>query len=153
MARTMVSPSNSMRVRTVPCMAGCEGPMLMSIRLVWRCASSSPSSASRPAGVTSMSMGSAMGPVGNNRKRFWVRALLSHARGAGTAEDVLDGPLGRERLSAAQRVVLSQRVSLEFLVHEDARQPGVAHKADAVEVPDEALPPVGALVDAHQARQ
>ena len=33
-ARTMVSPSSSTFMRTVPCMAGCEGPLLTTIRLV-----------------------------------------------------------------------------------------------------------------------
>ena len=40
---TMVSPSSSTFMRTVPCMAGCEGPMLITMCLVWRWASSSDS--------------------------------------------------------------------------------------------------------------
>ncbi len=33
-AVTIVSPSSSTRIRTVPCIAGCDGPMLMYIRFV-----------------------------------------------------------------------------------------------------------------------
>src|SRR5207248_3596449 len=73
---------------------------------------------------------------------------LQHAAGAGAAEDVFDRPLGDQRLALAQAVVLSQRVTLELFVEQNAAEVGVAGEANAVKVPDQALPPVGALQDA-----
>src|SRR5262245_10243346 len=136
----MVSPSSSTLSRTVPCVAGWDGPMLSTILLVWRCASSSESSSG---GSSSFSRSSA-----------WAMSVWSGgARGAGAAEDVADGALGDERLPLAERVVLAQRVALELLVHEDASEIGVPGEADAVEVPDEPLPPVRALEERGDARQ
>src|SRR6185312_14674152 len=57
----------------------------------------------------------------------------------------LVGRTAHERLALLFGIVLAQRVADELLVHEDAAQIGMAAELDAVEIPDLALHPVGAM--------
>src|SRR5919106_1539825 len=68
------------------------------------------------------------------------------AAGSGAAVDVLKGSFRNERLPRAERIVLAERVAFELLVQKNPAQIGMSGEADPVEVPHEALPPVGSLV-------
>src|SRR5450631_871732 len=131
---TIVSPSSSMWARTVPCIAGCEGPRFSAMRR----RGSSASSGSLTA-VTARS-GWATGRV---------RQVDEIARqGARAADQVGDVALGDQRLARAGRVVLAERMALEVLRHVEPAQVGVPLELDALEIIDVPLPPVGGAPDA-----
>src|SRR6266852_6609819 len=115
-ASTMVSPSSVTTRRSVPCMAGCEGPRLTVVRLD----GSSDSSASGSWSCRACSVIGVRVDVGAAD----VRLAHGHARpartGAGTAHQVREVQLGHQRLPLAHRVVLAQREALELGIHQDA---------------------------------
>src|SRR5262249_732909 len=138
-ASTMVSPSRVTTSRTVPCIAGCEGPRFTVIRLEG-------SSCSSPSGSSSWASSSAIvfpTPV----RAAHVGLAHRHARaargGAGAAYQVGEVQLGHQELPLAHRVVLAQRVPLELRVQEDAREVRMADELHSEHVVDVALPPVG----------
>src|SRR5687767_7158319 len=94
------SPSRVSTMRTVPCIAGCDGPMLI-----------------------------CMGSVGISSSRsaafFWPRTTVFVSRSA-MGVSLLGGQslAAGERLALVFRVVLAQRVTLEGLPHEHAAQVG-----------------------------
>src|SRR4051812_10900338 len=145
MASTMVSPSSVTTRRTVPCMAGWEGPRFTVINDDGSSASSESGS-----GALGSCAGSVIG-VGVHVAPPHVRLAHGHARAAGartrTAHEVGKVLLLHQRLPLAHRVVLAQRVSLELGVHEQALEVRVAGELDPEHVEDVALPPVGGLVE------
>src|SRR5262245_19738968 len=107
-------------MRTVPCIAGCDGPMLTVI-------SSWGSSVSTSRSAESL--------------RPRTRVLRSAMTSSRSLEQVRAAD---QRLPLFLRVVLAQRVADELLVHVDPPQIGVALEADAVHVEGLALLPVEA---------
>src|SRR4029453_14504426 len=126
----MVSPSRRRLNLMVPCDAGCDGPIWIS--------------------VISLSPWS----VSWNRSGMSVPGVRSILAAVLPREPRLrDGiALGNQGLPLVPRVVLAQRVALELRVHEDAPQVGVADEADAVHVPDLALGPQGRVPQRRGAR-
>src|SRR5437762_2098400 len=116
-------------MRTVPCMAGCEGPMFRG-------------SGSVGSSGASKSDGS------------WIPRTTLREAVAGGGASVLSkvpcssvdrvGLAAHERLPLLFGVVLAQRVPDELGVHEDAAQIGVPLEAHAVEIVGLALEPVRA---------
>src|SRR3954463_5390815 len=136
MASTMVSPSRLTTSRTVPCIAGCDGPRFTVIRLEGR----SDSSAS----------GSSWCSVIGRRVHVLAPDVRLAHRDAGAARararaanEIGEFQLGDERLPLAGRIVLAQGVALELGVHEDALQVRVADELDPEHVEYVALPPIG----------
>src|SRR5438477_6429827 len=117
-ALEMRSPSTSSTIRTVPCMAGCDGPMFRGTGSVGRSGAPRSSASWKPMTI-------------------WRRVSVS------SSEEVLIcrlsftwlglGP-AHERLPLLLRVVLAQRVPDELGIHQDAAQVRVALEPDAVEV-------------------
>src|SRR5215813_14099921 len=117
----MVSPSSRRLNLMVPWDAGCDGPIWISITsLAPRSVSSKRSGMSEP-GVCGM-----------------LAAL--HARIPRLAHGIA---LRHERLAAIHRIVLAQRMPLEFGIQEDAAQVGMSGEADTEEIPHLALRPQG----------
>src|SRR5262245_36398364 len=119
---TMFSPSSSMRNLTVPCVAGCEGPMLSSWCSTWR----------------SFSKSSASGGSGSPTSGSRVAIALI--------------PRPHQRLPLLLGIVLAQRMAVELLVQKYPAQVGVPPEADPVEVPHLALHPVRRGPEGAQAR-
>ena len=115
----MVSPSSTRLNLMVPCVAGCDGPIWISM-ISPRCGSRLTDS------------------LGRSRcDGHQQRSRDGHGFAIGSRS--VD-----QRLASIDGVVLAQRVPLELLVHEDAAQVGMPVEADAEHVPDLALGPVGA---------
>src|SRR5437660_7762445 len=121
----MVSPSSVIRRRTVPCIAGCEGPRLMVI-------SDEGSSASTASGSRSAS--SALSSISVIGGRVHVRpphVRLAHgdvgaARPrAGPAHQVGEIQLGDQRLPLLRRVILAQWMADEFGIEQYPLQIGM----------------------------
>src|SRR5690349_24459529 len=104
----MISPSSSVTMRMIPCIAGCAGPM-PTVRF-WPV----------PVPLPSPSM--------NSRRVVVVAVLL----GATSISD----PRSDQRLTTVDRVVLAERVADELLVHEQPAkiQIGRASCRESVEV-------------------
>ena len=116
-AATIVSPSTSSTMRTVPCIAGCDGPMLSGIGSVGSSGLVEVLGVLRRRGPRGGSRaGRASGPVGLGDAR---RSITR--RGRRSRAD--------QRLALLLGVVLAQRVPDELGVHEDAAQVGVALEA------------------------
>src|SRR6266508_7042907 len=152
----MVSPSSSAKMRMMPCMAGCAGPML-----TCRCSDPPPIAAPSPRN-SSRVVGSAM----VSELEGGLRPPFEHpprSRGAGEAR-ALSGTPSRgwfghvsrtphpdawsdlrpdERLPPVDGIVLAQRVPDELLVEEQAPQIRMALEADTEHVPHLSLEPVG----------
>src|SRR5262245_58087795 len=121
----MLSPSSRRLNLMVPCDAGCDGPIWISISSV--------------AGSDSRKRDGVSAPGA-----FAMRSD-SAPRGPGVHDRVA---LGHERLALRDGVVPAQRVADELRVHEDASQIRVAVEADAEHVPGLALGPDRALPEA-----
>src|SRR5262249_34248383 len=125
----MVSPSSRRLNLMVPCDAGWDGPIWISMTSLAPRSVSSNRSGMRDPGVCGMSA-----------------ALPRIPR-------VADGiALRHERLPLVHRVVLAQRVTLELRIHEDAPQVGMADEADAEAGPPLALRPQRRLPQRRDAR-
>src|SRR5262249_20937599 len=125
----MVSPSSRRLNLMVPCDAGWDGPIWISMTSLAPRSVSSNRSGMREPGVCGLSA-----------------ALPRDPRAA-------DGiALRHERLPLVHRVVIAQRVTLELRIHEDAPQVGMADESDAEEVPHLALRPQGRLPQRRDAR-
>src|SRR5512143_809856 len=135
----MSSPDSSSTMRTVPCIAGCDGPMLRCIGSDG--SSSSPSSKSRSMGSISVldlsgrrfrraaRVAERLGLRCNPRSSLEPFAAEGHAFVAAERSDLLEdevrfffGAVRDERLRLLRRVVLAERVALELRVHEDATE-------------------------------
>src|SRR5262245_61275591 len=123
----MRSPSSFRLMRTVPWVAGWDGPIWISSGSAWR--SSESARSLLPASVS----------------RTIALLLPPHLRRVEVGS-------GDERLPALLRVVLPERVALELLVEIDAPEIGMSVETDPVEVPRLALQPVGAAPHADDAR-
>src|SRR5882757_7177618 len=128
----MRSPSSLSWMRTVPCVAGCDGPILSSI------ASKFMSRESCSSIFVPLCCSSA---IRSSDAQVVVLRIGMHR----TRTD--------QRLALLLRVVLAQRVALELLVKVDALQVGVAVEDDAVHVPGLALEPVRTRPQRDHARQ
>src|SRR5581483_8647923 len=151
----MRSPSSFRRIRTVPCVAGCDGPILSSIGSKGRSRVSSAGSGALVSGATDA--GAPCVSVWGSCSDI-VRSLnAGRSRRARSLPEVVvhrvavHGARADDRLAALLRVVLPQRVSLELLVEVDALQAGVPVEPDPVEVPGLALEPVRARPDVDDA--
>ena len=118
----------SSTMRTVPCIAGCDGPMLSGMGSV-----GSSGASPRSGGVLEAEDDAA--GLGGRQRCF---------RSCACRASVYAVPAARrhQRLALLLGVVLAQRVADELRVHEDAAQVGVALEADAVQVEGLALEPV-----------
>src|SRR5205814_8447949 len=105
MASTMVSPPSVTTSRTVPCMAGCDGPRFTVIK-------DDGSSASTASGSAARSRGSVIG-IRIHVLPADVRLAHGNARPAGprtrSAHQIGKIQLGDQQLPLAHRVVLAQR--------------------------------------------
>src|SRR5678816_2393615 len=128
----MRSPSTVSTMRTVPCIAGCDGPMLIVISSGGSSCSVSPRSCASLRPSTSC--------LSDVRSRGAAMSVLLLRR----ALDRVDRQVvaAHQRLALLLRVVLAQRVADELLVEVDATEIGVAVEADAVHVVGLALLPV-----------
>src|SRR5438477_8496558 len=125
----IVSPSSRRLNLIVPCEAGCDGPIWISITSpVGSCSTKRPG-VSEPGAVAIVSALPPRVPRTRN----------------GIA-------LGHQRLALVHRIVLAERVPLELRVHEDTAQVRMAREAYAEHVPHLALGPVGRLPEAGGAR-
>src|SRR5262249_50714157 len=131
----MVSPSSLSTILTVPCIAGCDGPICSSIGSNGN-PSASPSSAPPFFDPSSPMIALLLGAL------RWLPSRRGGARRAGSDQ----------RLTLLLGVVLAQRVSLELLVEVDASQIRVALELDAVHVVGLALEPVGTHPESDEAR-
>src|SRR5438874_8509559 len=111
----MVSPSRVTTRRTVPCMAGCDGPRFTVIRLEG-------GSASRASGSSWCSVIGRRVHVLAPDVRLAHRDAGAARAGAGPANEIGEVQFRDERLPLARRIVLAQGVALELGVHEDAGQ-------------------------------
>src|SRR6185503_13195794 len=119
------SPCTSSTMRTVPCMAGCDGPMFSGTGWVGR------------SGRSMSAMSSASWKPRTTRRCSISVVLILVSR--------LDVRAPHQRLALLLRVVLAQRVPDELGIHQDAAQVGMALEAHAVQVVRLALVPVRAL--------
>src|SRR3954470_22216393 len=137
MACVMVSPSSVTTNRTVPCIAGWEGPRLTVIGAEGRsCSNASGSSGSR------CSVIGARIHVLAADVRLAHRNARSARTGPGAANQVGEVELGHQRLPLAHRIVLAQREALELGVHQEALQIRVPFEIEPEHVVEIALPPV-----------
>src|SRR5690349_14607937 len=117
-ASTMRSPSSFRLMRTVPWVAGCDGPIWISSGSPWRSSESArsllPASVSRTIAL--------LLPL--RLRRIEVRAA-------------------HQRLPALLRVILAERMPFEFLVEIDAAKIGMTVEPDTVEIPGLAFEPIG----------
>src|SRR5690348_15594204 len=120
----MRSPSIVSTMRTVPCIAGCDGPMLIVIRSGGSSCSLSDRSCTSLRPSTSCLIVDVSG--------ISIRLLR--------CRDEVVAP--HERLALLLGVVLAQRIADELLVEEDPAQIGMAVEADPVHVERLALLPV-----------
>src|SRR5712672_1991002 len=120
-------------MRTVPCMAGCEGPMFRGIGSVGR---SGASGSRSPASWI---------PITMRRLEATVSMLIGGSPSVDAA-----GLTAHQRLSLFLRVILAQRVADELRVHQQAPQIRVALEAHAVKIVGLALGPVGPRPQRHQ---
>src|SRR3989338_2591573 len=121
------SPSSSVTIWMMPCIAGWEGPMFRNMCLV------------------SVAVVEVMATSGVRCTVYGVRYTVHRSPYTPVDRTVCGSVLGRrtdERLSFTDGIVLAQRVPLELLVHEDAVQVRVAGESDAEHVPDFPLEPV-----------
>src|ERR1700694_4100082 len=135
----MVSPSSVTTRRTVPCMAGCDGPRLTVIRDDGRSFSSA-------SAAPAISKGSVIGMrvhVLPADVRLAHRNARAAGSGTGAAHEVGKVELRHERLPLAHRIVLAQRVADELRVHEEPLQIRVPLELHAEHVEDVAIPPGG----------
>src|SRR5215471_9672567 len=132
-ALEMRSPSTSSTIRTVPCMAGCDGPMFSGTGSVGRSGAPRSSASWKP-------------------RTIWrrVSAISSVVLMLGSSFTLLGLGPAHERLPLLLRVILAQRVPDELGIHQDTAQVRVALEADAVKVVRLALEPVRPLPDAAQ---
>ena len=164
LARSTVSPSSSIMIRSTPWVDGCCGPMLMIIvssslgprpagedelpraRVAGRssCAPSSVCASSRRSSGSSSSSALERVVVATSTSSSTESlGLLAH-RGPGSSLKVTGTRRGR--------VVLAQRVADPVVGHEDAGEVGVAGELDAEQVVDLALGEVHARVQVGEAR-
>src|SRR5260221_14724258 len=108
-------------MRTVPCMAGCGGPML---------------SGNGSVGSSGASKSCGSWIPTTTRREAGGASVLSTARAPLLTLGSVDriGLAAHERLPLLFGVVLAQRVPHELGVHEDAAQVGVALEAHAVQI-------------------
>ena len=140
----MVSPESSSTMRTVPCIAGCDGPMLRSIGSLGQLELAFVELVidAVPSQLVSASS--------RDRRDAYVWRPKRHAlvvrrtAGASRAVAASASAVRDERLRLVGRVVLAQRMPHELRVHQDAAQIGVAVEDDAEHVERLALEPVGA---------
>src|SRR5262249_22115433 len=126
----MVSPSSRRLNLMVPCDAGWDGPIWISMMSLAPRSVSSNRSGIREPGVCGMSAA--------------LRARIPR---------MTDGIAFRhQRLALVHRVVLPQGVALELGIHEDAPQVGMSDEADAEEVPHLTLRPQRRLPQRRDAR-
>src|SRR5690606_17839583 len=120
----MFSPDSSITMRTVPCIAGWEGPTLSIIGSLGSSSSLSSSSRSRGS-ITRASVSLVLaGPV-----RLPAEA---HALVGAEGRDLLEAlAIRNERLRPVGRIVLPQRMPDELRVQEDAPEIGMAAEDDA----------------------
>ena len=116
-------------MRTVPCIAGCDGPML-------RCIGSDGELELALVEVEIDAAPCQLSPSIARGARRRALAAERHALVAAERRELLErhaglgfGAVRDERLRALGRVVLAERVPLELRVHEDAAQIGVAREA------------------------
>src|SRR5215469_183677 len=133
-ALTMISPSSSAKMRMMPCIAGCAGPMLMC-----RCSVPSPLPAPSPRN-SSRVVRSAMlrVPLASSLLDRAVSPVRSRQ-----ARPHASDPRPDQRLPAVDGIVLAERMALELLVEQEAARIGMPLEADAEHVPHLALEPVG----------
>src|SRR2546430_10203524 len=141
MASTMVSPSSVTVRRTVPCIAGCEGPRFTVMGVVGISASSDSGSWSCSASVIGARIDVLAADV-----RLAHRDAGAARTGAGAAHQVGEVELGDEGLALADGIVLAQGEADELRVHENARQVRVPGELEPEHVVHVALPPVGGPV-------
>src|SRR6266478_7761254 len=127
MASTRVSPSSVTTRRTVPCIAGCEGPRLMVISEVGRSCSTDSGSCSCAGSISVIRARVDVLPAD-------VRLAHGNARSAGTRPGAADKigkiQLRHQGLPLAHRVVLAQRVPLELGIEKEPLQVGMAGELD-----------------------
>src|SRR5262249_33446991 len=130
---TMVSPSSRRLNLTVPCDAGCEGPIWISM------ISSSRSVSAKRAGMRDPGLrGIVQVPSRGGGYGRVIESRPLPGRIPGARQRVR---FGDERLTLADRVVLAQRMPDELGVHEDAAQVRVTRETDAEHVPHLAFRP------------
>src|SRR3982751_4323511 len=125
------SPSTSSTMRTVPCMAGCDGPMFRGTGSVGRSGAPRSSASWKP----------------RTTRRVSVVKLLPVSLMTIPLFTLLGMGAAHERLPLLLGVVLAQRVPDELGVHENPAQVRVALEAHTVKVVRLALVPVRALPD------
>src|SRR6478672_6224277 len=160
-----VSPSSSRMRRSTPCVDGCCGPMLTTMRSSWRDVASSMRSSQSPPEVLRTKAPSAADSsapdVAYGSLVRWVVLMRGPRKGSERSADLCGVPLvvapalvgRRDRRAlvldgdAAERVVLALRVAGPVVRHEDPGQGRVAVELDPEHVPCLALVPVVRGVD------
>ena len=160
LARSTVSPSSSIMIRRTPWVDGCWGPMLMIM------VSSSPTSMSmspvsrvvapsgrRRAAPSSMRRSAACVP--SRESISWVPSEVSATRRVSSSVELIVASTGSRGFlelhrHPPDRVVLSQRMTLPVLGHQDPREIGMAGEADAEHVEGLALGGLDAGVETEQ---
>src|SRR5678815_3922301 len=143
----MSSPSRRAQIRKVPCVAGCDGPMLTYIGVVLISGRSSPSSKSSRFGSTSLS---------KSADEYGARAAPWRAESSSLLEClslILAGLvqfLGHIRrcrapLSAHQGIILAQGVADELVVRQQSFQTRMPDEIEAEHLEGFTLGPVGGL--------
>ena len=145
-ASVTVSPSSSSTSRSTPCVDGCCGPMLTTMRSSWIGSPSPPSTVSQSPPVTVKTRPSV---VSRARRRTGVCRCHWYDPPLVRRRDLRALVLDRD---AAERVVLALRVALPVVRHQDPGQGRVAVEDDAEHVVGLPLLPVGGRVDAGDAR-
>src|SRR5207237_6195120 len=138
----MVSPASVTVSRTVPCIAGCEGPRFTVMGVVGISASRESGSWSWSASVIRARIDALAADV-----RLAHRDPRAARTGAGAAHEVGKIQLGNEGLPLADGIVLAQREADELGVHENAGEARVAGGLEPEHVVHVALPPVSGSVE------
>src|SRR5437763_5451229 len=162
LARSTVSPSSSIMIRSTPWVDGCWGPMLMII------VSSSPTSmsmspASRavaPSAARTMppsSMRRSAAVVPSRESISWVPSEVSATRRLSSSVWLIVASTGSGGFLELHRhppdgVVLAQRMALPVLRHQDPGQVGMAGEADPEHVEGLALGGLDAGIEIEQGR-